>query len=74
MVDTEGEDIEEGDFVVISNNEERAKEKQVDHGGWNPAMEKVGSSTADQQCLQAKVQLSPLNLILDFRPWEQQES
>ncbi len=41
VVNTEGEEIEEGDFVVISNIEDLVKQKQVDHGGWNPEMEKV---------------------------------
>ncbi len=41
IVETDDMDIEEGDFVVISNSEELVKEKQKGHGGWNPAMEKV---------------------------------
>ena len=41
MVDTDDVEIEEGDFVVISNMEDKVKAKQQGHGGWNPAMEKV---------------------------------
>ena len=41
VVDTDSIEIEEGDYVVISNIEERVKEKQRGHGGWTPAMEKV---------------------------------
>ena len=41
VVDTEGEEIEEGDFIVISNREDWVKEKQENHGGWVPAMQKV---------------------------------
>ena len=41
VVDTDGMDIEEGDFIVISNREETVKEKQRGHGGWTPAMEKA---------------------------------
>ena len=43
-MDTEGKGIEEGDFVVISNNEDWVKRKQDDHGGWVPSMEKVSFS------------------------------
>ena len=41
VVDTDDVEIEEGDFVVISNMEDKVKAKQQGHGGWNPAMEKV---------------------------------
>ena len=40
-MDTEGNDIEEGDFVVVSNKEDWVKMKQKDHGGWVPSMQKV---------------------------------
>ena len=40
-MDTDDVEIEEGDFVVISNREDEVKAKQQGHGGWNPEMEKV---------------------------------
>ncbi len=49
IIDTSKQEIEAGDFVVISNIKERVIEKQKGHGGWNPKMEAVKKNSSGTQ-------------------------
>ena len=55
LVDTDDTEIEEGDFVVISNSEDLAKEKQKGHGGWNPEMTKVSPRKQKMSCITSEI-------------------